>query len=65
MTTYKVPEMTCGHCKKTVEEALHRIDAKADIKVDLEKHEIALASAASSDQVLAALKAAGYDATMM
>lgn len=63
MSRYSIPEMTCGHCKKTVETALHRLDAKASIDVDLEKHEIALESQASPERVIAVLKEAGYDAS--
>jgi copper chaperone len=63
MTKFHVPDMTCGHCKKAVEEALHGIDAAAGIEVDLDKHEISLTSSASIEQALAALKGAGYEAT--
>ena len=65
MTKFHVPEMTCGHCKKAVEEALHGIDANAGIDVDLDKHEVTLTSSASADQAIAALKSAGYEATAL
>jgi len=65
MSRYSVPEMVCGHCKKTVEEALKALDAGADIEVDLEKHELGVATAASTDQVIASLKEAGYEAALI
>ncbi len=63
MSRYSIPDMTCGHCQKTVETALHGLDAKARIEVDLENHEIELLSQAKPDLIIAALKEAGYEAS--
>lgn len=63
MSRFSIPDMTCGHCKKTVETALHGLDAQARIDVDLEKREIELHTSAPTDQVLAVLKSAGYEAS--
>jgi len=60
MTKFAVPDMTCGHCKAAIETALKEIDAGADIKVDLEAHTVTVASKASEDAMLAAIKEAGY-----
>jgi len=65
MTRFSVPEMTCGHCKKTIEDALHKLDAQADVTVNLDGHEIAVTSTAATDRVIATLKDAGYDATVI
>ena len=51
-----VPEMSCGHCKATIESALAAVGAKADF--DLENREIEVSG-------LAALKSAGYDAKVV
>ena len=57
-----VPEMSCGHCKATIESALAAIGAKADF--DLENREIEV-SGLPEATVLAALKSAGYDAKVV
>jgi len=65
MTKLSIPDMTCGHCKKTVEETIHRLDAGANIEVDLENHEASVASAIGADQLIGALEQAGYPAQLI
>jgi len=65
MIHFSVPEMTCGHCKKTVEEALNTLDANASVSVDLDKHEIGVSTAASAAEIMSSLKTAGYEATQI
>ncbi|MFK5997113.1 MAG: heavy-metal-associated domain-containing protein [Rhodobacterales bacterium] len=62
MTKFSIPDMTCGHCKKTVEETIHRLDAKAGIEIDLEKHLAAVATSVDAQQLISALDHAGYPA---
>ena len=63
MKQFTVPDMTCGHCKKAIEEALIAVDNAAQITVDLNRHAISVASKAGADQIIASLDAAGYPAT--
>ena len=63
MTSFSIPEMTCGHCKKTVEEAIQRLDGDFKIEIDLESHIAAVSGAIETDAVIAVLKDAGYEAT--
>jgi copper chaperone len=62
MTTYKVPDMTCGHCAGVVTETLKSLDPAAEINVEVMKKEISVKSTASADKILAALADAGYPA---
>ncbi len=62
MQKYSVPDMTCGHCKKAIEEAIHQLDDGARIEVDLDAHVIEVATQASTENLLGALKEAGYEA---
>lgn len=57
-----VPNMTCGHCKKTVEAAIEEVGGRA--KVDLEDREVEV-SGLPEATVLAALKAAGFPAEVI
>ena len=62
MTTYKVPDMTCGHCVGVVTETLKSLDPTAEVKVEVMKKEVSVTSKASADAILAALADAGYPA---
>lgn len=61
MTTYSVPDMSCGHCKKAIEQALAEVPGAVPVAVDLDRREIETAAAPAA--VLAALAEIGYPAT--
>jgi len=42
MTTFHIPDMSCGHCKATVEKTIHTIDPAARIDFDMEARRIKL-----------------------
>ncbi len=65
MQKFSVPEMTCDHCRKTIEDALHQLDGKARVEVDLASHVIEVTTEAGTDQVLNTLKKAGYEASLL
>ncbi|AQS49367.1 hypothetical protein BMI91_10005 [Thioclava sediminum] len=57
---YSVPNMTCGHCKASVEAAIEEVGGKADVY--LEDREVEVEGLPEST-VISALKGAGYEAT--
>lgn len=63
MTTFNIPDMSCGHCRATVEKTIHALDPMARIGFDMTARQITLDSAAEAAKVQAALAAAGYPAT--
>ena len=63
MITLNVPDMSCGHCKATVEKAITGVDASAKVAVDLSTRKVEITSSVASSTLLGALKAAGYPAT--
>jgi copper chaperone len=63
MTTYSVPEMSCGHCKAAIEKAVSEADPKAAISVDLDHRTVSIDSALPQPAILGALNDAGYAAT--
>jgi copper chaperone len=55
-----VPALSCGHCVRTVTEAVQRIDPLARVDVDLESRRVRIESSAPPDRLEAALAAEGY-----
>ncbi len=64
MTTFHVPDMSCGHCTKAIEKAIGEIDGAASVTCDLEKHLVQIKSAVPAPTLAAALNQAGYSATL-
>lgn len=63
MTNLSIPEMSCGHCKATVEKTIKAIDPTAILDFDMTARTVAVKTATSMDAMRAALKTAGYEAT--
>ena len=63
MITLNVPEMSCGHCKATVEKAVAGVDPAAKVSVDLTKRSVGVTSTRSVADLITALKGAGFVAT--
>lgn len=64
MTLISIPDMTCGHCKASVEQAIHRLDAGAQIDIDLSSRTARVESHLTDAQILHALGEIGFPATI-
>ncbi|WP_254555369.1 heavy-metal-associated domain-containing protein [Salmonella enterica] len=60
MHEFKLPDMSCGHCRAVVTEAVQEVDAQAEVVVDLGAKTAQVNSAATREQLVAALTEAGY-----
>lgn len=63
MTRFNVPEMSCNHCKASIEKAIKGVDAAAQIDVDLDAKTVAVESRIAEAAIVDAIKDAGYEAT--
>jgi len=63
MATFHIPDMSCGHCKATVEKTVHALAPEARIEFDMEARQIKLDGLTETAEVQAALASAGYPAT--
>lgn len=63
MTEFDVPDMTCGHCKAAVEDAIRELEPSADVEVDLAARKVRVAGL-PEPVVLGVLANAGYLATV-
>lgn len=63
MQKFEVSGMTCGHCVRTVTEAVHGVDAAAQVEVDLPTGRVTVRDGtAAPDRIAQALAAEGYPA---
>ncbi len=59
---YVVPDMSCGHCEKTVTEAISSIAGVESVQVDLETKQVIVEGEGLDDAALrAAIVQAGYE----
>ncbi len=57
-----LPDMTCGHCVKTVTQTAQRLDPAARVQTDLATHRVTIDSSVAQEAFEAALAADGYPA---
>ncbi len=62
MQSFHIPDMSCGHCKATVEKTIHSLDPDARIEFDMKARRISLDTRVEAEKVQTALAAAGYPA---
>lgn len=60
MIEMTLPTMTCGHCVKTVTQAVKQVDAAAQVDIDLAQHRVRIESALPAEPFKKALADEGY-----
>jgi copper chaperone len=61
MTTFRIDDMSCGHCASTITRALQVLDPAMDVQVDLTTHRVEIsATSVPAAMLAAAIKDAGY-----
>jgi len=63
MLTYRVPDMSCGHCKASVTKEVSAVDGVEEVDVDLDTKLVVVRGEGLDDAELrAAIEEAGYEA---
>ena len=57
-----LPNMTCGHCQRTVTATVQKLDPQAQMSFDLPAHKVSIATSAPAQRVKDALADEGYPA---
>lgn len=57
-----LPTMTCGHCVKSVTATVQRVDAQAQLHIDLPTHQVRIDSDKPREVFVQALAIEGYAA---
>ncbi len=61
MITFKVDDMTCGHCVSKLTQALRDLDKHAKITITLEQHLVSIESVSvDAEEIESAISEAGY-----
>jgi copper chaperone len=61
MIEFEVQDMTCGHCARTITQAVHALDPAAQVQIDLATHRVAIETAqADAAALVDALREAGF-----
>ena len=55
-----IENMTCGHCRATVEKAITSVDPAAVVTVDLPGRTVDVTSEAAPETLVGAIRAEGY-----
>ena len=48
---FTVPEISCGHCKDTIESTLNNVDSIESVSVDIEKKSVEVISSSDLDMM--------------
>ena len=62
MIELTLPTMTCGHCVKTVTATVQRLDAAAQVRIDLPTQTVHIESTRPAEELRQALADEGYPA---
>ena len=60
MITFQIPAMSCGHCVRSITEAVLATDPAAQVQADLASHSVNIDSSTAPEALASALTAAGY-----
>jgi copper chaperone len=58
--TYSVPEISCGHCKSTIEAAVQGLGDVRRVEVDIDGKTVTV-EGGDADVIVTAIEDAGYD----
>lgn len=59
-TTYSVPEISCGHCKSTIEGAVTGLAGVDSVEVDIDAKTVTVVGG-DDDAVVTAIEDVGFD----
>ncbi len=48
-TTFTVPEISCGHCKETIESTINRLENVETVNVDIDQKSVEVSSSSDLD----------------
>jgi copper chaperone len=64
MTTLSIPDMSCGHCRASITEALRLLPGVTGLAFDAEARTARIEGTAPADSLIRALDQIGFPATV-
>ena len=61
---FSVPDMSCGHCTASIENAIKQADPAATVACDLPARSVEVTSALSSEAIANTLDEIGFEASL-
>lgn len=58
--TFTVQGMTCGHCERSVTNAVKQLDPQAEVRIDRPQNRVEVHSAQPREKIAAAIREEGY-----
>lgn len=65
MSLFSVPDMSCGHCKASITQALTGVAGLTDLKVDLENRQLETSGSVADAAVIRILQDIGFPAAIV
>ena len=59
--TYSVPDISCGHCKASIEGEVGKLSDVSSVNVDVDARTVTVDGDASDEAIKAAIDEAGYE----
>lgn len=59
--TIHVPEISCGHCKQSIESEVGALADVSSVEVDIDAKDVHVEGDASDDQIRQAIEDAGFE----
>lgn len=60
MQEFQIPNMSCGHCVRSITEAVQALDPAARVTADVPQHKVQVESTVQREALVAKLTEAGY-----
>lgn len=60
MQEFQIPNMSCGHCVRSITEAVQTLDPAARVTADVPQHKVQVETTAQREVLVAKLTEAGY-----
>ena len=60
MQEFQIPNMSCGHCVRSITEAVQALDPAARVTADVPQHKVQVESTVQREALAAKLTEAGY-----
>ena len=59
--TYNVPDISCDHCKQSIEKEVSQLEGVASVEVDVQAKTVTVSGELDAQAIISAIDEAGYE----